>query len=171
FVKHCTGCRGKPFRLYKFRTMPVNAEEDTGPVVSSTGDQRVSGVCRLLRRTALDELPQLGSILMGDMSFVGPRPLRSVVEIENIQQIPGYARRYNTPPGLAGLAQICGSNLTPPRNKLRYETIYARHASVLFDIKLIAIACLLVFYLRWTKDWNGRVPRAWIRFGSRNAAG
>jgi lipopolysaccharide/colanic/teichoic acid biosynthesis glycosyltransferase len=167
FVKHCTGYRGKAFRLYKFRTMPVNAEEETGPIVSGESDQRVDGICRLLRKTALDELPQLVSILKGDMSFVGPRPLRSVVEIENIRVIPGYARRFNTPPGLAGLAQICGSNLTPPRDKLRYETIYARHAGVLFDIKLIAIAFLLVFYLRWTKNWDGRVPRDWVRFGSK----
>jgi lipopolysaccharide/colanic/teichoic acid biosynthesis glycosyltransferase len=168
FVKHCTGYRGKAFRLYKFRTMQVNAEEETGPVVSGESDQRVNGICWLLRKTALDELPQLVSILVGDMSFVGPRPLRSVVEIDNIQQIPGYVRRFNTPPGLAGLAQVCGSNLTPPRDKLRYETIYARHAGVLFDIKLIAIAFLLVFYLRWTKNWNGHVPRSWVRFGSKS---
>jgi lipopolysaccharide/colanic/teichoic acid biosynthesis glycosyltransferase len=166
FVKHCSGYQGKPFRLYKFRTMKINAEAETGPIASDQQDGRVLGVCRILRKTALDELPQLLNILVGEMSFVGPRPLRSVVEAENIHQIPGYTYRYNTLPGLAGLAQICGDNLMPSRNKLRYERIYAQHAGVLFDIKLVAIACLIVFYLRWTKDWDGRIPRAWIRFGS-----
>jgi lipopolysaccharide/colanic/teichoic acid biosynthesis glycosyltransferase len=166
FVKHCSGYQGKPFRLYKFRTMTINAEAETGPIVSNEQDGRVLGVCRILRKTALDELPQLINILVGEMSFVGPRPLRSVVEVENIHHIPGYTYRYNTLPGLAGLAQICGDNLMPSRDKLRYERVYAQHAGVLFDIKLVVIACLIVFYLRWTKDWDGRIPRAWIRFGS-----
>jgi len=166
FIKHCAGYQGKPFRLYKFRTMRINAEFDTGPIVSQGQDQRVIGVSKILRKTALDELPQLINILVGEMSFVGPRPLRSVVEIEYIEQIPGYTQRYNSLPGLAGLAQICGDNLMPSRDKLRYERVYTKHAGVLFDIKLFLIACLLVFYLRWTKDWDGRIPRHWIRFGS-----
>jgi lipopolysaccharide/colanic/teichoic acid biosynthesis glycosyltransferase len=166
FVKYCNGYQGKPFRLFKFRTMKINAEAETGPIASEEQDGRVLGACRILRKTALDELPQLVNILMGEMSFVGPRPLRSVVEVENIHQIPGYTYRYNTLPGLAGLAQICGDNLMPSRDKLRYERVYAQHAGVLFDIKLVVIACLIVFYLRWTKEWDGRIPRAWIRFGS-----
>lgn len=166
FIKHCSGYQGKPFRLYKFRTMKINAEFETGPIVSAGADQRVKGISKILRKTALDELPQLINILAGEMSFVGPRPLRSVVEIKNIQQIPGYTERYNSLPGLAGLAQICGDNMLPSRDKLRYERIYTRHAGVLFDIKLILIACLIVFYLRWKKDWDGRIPRGWIRYGS-----
>jgi lipopolysaccharide/colanic/teichoic acid biosynthesis glycosyltransferase len=165
FIKHCTGLRGKPFRLYKFRTMKINAEMATGPVSAAERDQRILRGCRLLRETALDELPQLVNILLGEMSFVGPRPLRSVVEIENLHQIPGYAKRYDTRPGLAGLAQVCGSSQTPSRDKLRYEIMYANHANLLFDIKLIVIACLIVFYLRWKKDWDGRIPRAWLRTG------
>jgi lipopolysaccharide/colanic/teichoic acid biosynthesis glycosyltransferase len=146
--------------------MKINAEADTGPIASDARDSRVLKVGRVLRKTALDELPQLINILVGEMSFVGPRPLRSVVEVENIHQIPGYTHRYNTLPGLAGLAQICGDNLLPSRDKLRYERVYAQHAGVLFDIKLVVIACLIVFYLRWKKDWDGRIPRSWIRFWS-----
>jgi lipopolysaccharide/colanic/teichoic acid biosynthesis glycosyltransferase len=165
FIKHSTGFRGKPFRLYKFRTMKTNAETKTGPVTSDKVDGRVLRGCIFLRQTALDELPQLANILAGEMSFVGPRPLRSVVEIENIQRIPGYLQRYDTLPGLAGLAQVCGSNQTPSRDKLRYEIVYAENASLLFDLKLIIIAVLIVFYLRWKKDWDGRIPRSWIRLG------
>ncbi|MEN8241519.1 MAG: sugar transferase [Chloroflexota bacterium] len=166
FIKHCSGYQGRPFRLYKFRTMKINAEVETGPIVSQGQDQRVKGISKILRKTALDELPQLINILLGEMSFVGPRPLRSVVEIKNIQNIPGYTQRYNSLPGLAGLAQICGDNLLPSRDKLRYERVYTEHAGVLFDIKLFLIACLVVFVLRWKKDWDGRIPRRWIRFGS-----
>jgi lipopolysaccharide/colanic/teichoic acid biosynthesis glycosyltransferase len=167
FVKHCTGFQGKPFQLYKFRTMKTNAESKTGPVSAGKRDGRVLRGCKILRQTALDELPQLVNILTGEMSFVGPRPLRSVVEIENLLQIPGYAQRFNTLPGLAGLAQVCGSSQTPARNKLRYEILYAQNASLLLDIKLISIACLLVFNLRWKKDWDGRIPRAWLRAGNK----
>jgi lipopolysaccharide/colanic/teichoic acid biosynthesis glycosyltransferase len=165
FVKHCSGYQGKPFRLYKFRTMMINAEVDTGPIVSDEKDSRVLKVGKILRKTALDELPQLVNILVGEMSFVGPRPLRSVVEVENVYQIPGYTYRFNILPGLAGLAQICGDNMLPSRDKLRYERVYAQNVSVLFDLKIVVIAFLTVLYLRWKKDWDGRVPRSWIRFG------
>jgi lipopolysaccharide/colanic/teichoic acid biosynthesis glycosyltransferase len=117
-----------------------------------------------LRKTALDELPQLLNILGGEMSFVGPRPFRTIVDIENFNDIPGYAARYDVLPGLSGLAQIAGDYYLPSRDKLRYERIYAGHTSLGFDIKLIFLAFVLVFWLRWKKDWDGRVPRAWIRW-------
>jgi lipopolysaccharide/colanic/teichoic acid biosynthesis glycosyltransferase len=164
FIKNCVGYQGDNFRLLKFRTMRLGAEVDTGPIASNQQDQRVHLIGHLLRKTALDELPQLLNILGGEMSFVGPRPLRTVVEVEYLKEIPGYAARYDVLPGLSGLAQIAGDYYLPSRDKLRYERIYAEHVSLGFDIKLIVLAFLLVFWLRWKKDWNGRVPRAWIRW-------
>jgi lipopolysaccharide/colanic/teichoic acid biosynthesis glycosyltransferase len=146
---------------------------DTGPIASNQQDQRVHVIGHFLRKTALDELPQLLNILFGEMSFVGPRPLRTVVEVEYLKEIPGYAARYDVLPGLSGLAQIAGDYYLPSRDKLRYERIYAQHVGLGFDIKLILLAFVLVFWLRWKKDWNGRVPRAWIRWtpGSKNKIG
>jgi lipopolysaccharide/colanic/teichoic acid biosynthesis glycosyltransferase len=164
FIKNCVGYKGENFRLLKFRTMRLGAEVDTGPIASSQQDQRVHVIGHLLRKTALDELPQLVNILCGEMSFVGPRPLRTVVEVEYLKEIPGYAARYDALPGLSGLAQIAGNYYLPSRDKLRYERIYAEHVSLGFDIKLILLAFILVFWLRWKKNWNGRVPRAWIRW-------
>jgi lipopolysaccharide/colanic/teichoic acid biosynthesis glycosyltransferase len=164
FIKNCVGYQGNNFRLLKFRTMKLGAESDTGPIASNQQDQRVHVIGQLLRKTALDELPQLLNILGGQMSFVGPRPLRTVVEVEYLKDIPGYAARYDVLPGLSGLAQIAGDYYLPSRDKLRYERIYADHVSLGFDIKLIVLAFVLVFWLRWIKDWDGRVPRAWIRW-------
>jgi lipopolysaccharide/colanic/teichoic acid biosynthesis glycosyltransferase len=164
FIKNCGGYQGENFRLLKFRTMRLGAEKETGPIASKEQDQRVHGFGLILRKTALDELPQLLNILRGEMSFVGPRPLRTVVEAEYLKTIPGYAARYNVLPGLSGLAQIAGDYYLPSRDKLRYERIYANHSSLGFDIKLILLAFVLVFWLRWQKDWDGRVPRSWIRW-------
>lgn len=164
FIKNCVGYQGENFRLLKFRTMRLGAEKETGPIASKEQDQRVHRFGLVLRKTALDELPQLLNILRGEMSFVGPRPLRTVVEVEYLIEIPGYAARYNVLPGLSGLAQIAGDYYLPSRDKLRYERIYANHATLGFDIKLILLAFLLVFWLRWKKDWDGRIPRSWIRW-------
>lgn len=164
FIKNSVGLCGVNFRQYKFRTMVLDAEGETGPILARQTDERVLWLGRLLRKTALDELPQLINILRGEMSFVGPRPQRTVLVAAYLDQIPNYALRHRVLPGIAGLAQIAGDYYTPARNKLRYDLLYARHASLCFDIKLIALACLIVFWLRWKKVTVGRVPRSWIKF-------
>ncbi|MCK4961598.1 MAG: sugar transferase, partial [Anaerolineales bacterium] len=118
-------------------------------------------------KTALDELPQLLNILRGDMSFVGPRPQRTVIVHAYLKEMPEFAERHRIRPGISGLAQVAGSYYITPRQKLRYDRLYGRYASLGFDIKLIMLAFLLVFWLRWRKDWNGRLPRRWLRFGIR----
>jgi lipopolysaccharide/colanic/teichoic acid biosynthesis glycosyltransferase len=165
FIKNSVGYRGDNFRLLKFRTMKKDAEKETGPISSNESDQRIHRIGQFLRKTALDELPQLVNILRGEMSFVGPRPTRTVVVVENLKEIPDYAARYDVLPGLSGLAQIAGDYHLPSRDKLRYERIYANHSNLGFDIKLIFLAFVLVFWLRWKKDWDGQVPRAWIKWG------
>jgi lipopolysaccharide/colanic/teichoic acid biosynthesis glycosyltransferase len=166
FVKNSVGKDGMNYCQWKFRTMVKNAEEATGPIVSNRSDERVLIVGRFLRRTALDELPQLVNILLGEMSFVGPRPQRTVVVHGYLQTMPEYADRHRVAPGLSGLAQVAGKPYRTPRQKLRYDRIYAQHASLGFDLKLLVLAFAIVFWLRWTPNWKGSIPRSWLRWGT-----
>jgi lipopolysaccharide/colanic/teichoic acid biosynthesis glycosyltransferase len=162
FVKNSVGLRGRNFRQLKFRTMVWGAEDQTGPVWAAEQDSRVLGIGRFLRKTALDELPQLWNILCGDMSFVGPRPQRTVLVATYLERMPQYALRHVVRPGLSGLAQVAGHYYLTPRQKLRYDLLYVNDATVCFDFRLLAIAFLLVFWLRWSPNWGGRLPRSWL---------
>jgi lipopolysaccharide/colanic/teichoic acid biosynthesis glycosyltransferase len=138
------------------------AETESGPVWSEVADQRVLRIGTLLRKTALDELPQLVNILAGQMSVVGPRPQRTVLVAEYLRPLPGYADRHRLSPGLAGLAQVAGHYYITPRQKLRFDRLYLAHAGLGFDLKLLAIAFCVVFWLRWRAGWTGRLPRSWL---------
>ena len=166
FVKNSVGKGGVNFHQYKLRTMVHGAEDTTGPVLASEEDQRVLGIGRFLRKTALDELPQLLNIMLGEMSFVGPRPQRTVLVQGYLREIPEYAQRHRVLPGLSGLAQVAGDYYLTPRQKLRFDRLYIEYTSLGFDLKLIALAFLITFWFRWQKDWEGRLPRSWLRFGS-----
>jgi lipopolysaccharide/colanic/teichoic acid biosynthesis glycosyltransferase len=120
----------------------------------------------LLRKTALDELPQLLNILLGEMSFVGPRPQRTVLVQGYLSELPEYAQRHRVLPGLAGLAQVAGDYYLTPRQKLRFDRLYIEYTSLGFDLKLITLAFLITFWYRWQKGWDGRLPRWLLRFGS-----
>jgi lipopolysaccharide/colanic/teichoic acid biosynthesis glycosyltransferase len=162
FVKNSVGKGGINFHQFKLRTMVRSAEASTGPVMASDDDTRALRFGRFLRKAALDELPQLFNILRGDMSFVGPRPQRTVLVYEYLKTMPEFAERHRVLPGLAGLAQVAGSYHITPRQKLRYDRIYARHASLGFDLKLVFLAFGLVFYLRWKPGGADRIPRNWL---------
>jgi lipopolysaccharide/colanic/teichoic acid biosynthesis glycosyltransferase len=162
FIKNSVGKGGPNFHQFKFRTMVSGAEVDTGPIPARESDSRVLRSGKFLRKTALDELPQLFNIFKGEMSFVGPRPQRTVLVYLYLRDLPGFAERHAVLPGLAGLAQVAGNYFATPLQKLRYDRIYARHASLGFDLKLLAIAFALVFWLRWRKDWDGKIPRSWL---------
>jgi lipopolysaccharide/colanic/teichoic acid biosynthesis glycosyltransferase len=168
FVKNSVGAGGRNFRQWKLRTMVRGAEAESGPVWSERADQRVLRVGAVLRKTALDELPQLVNILSGQMSLVGPRPQRTVLVAEYLHPLPGYADRHRLPPGLAGLAQVAGHYYITPRQKLRFDRLYLEHAGLGFDLRLILIAFAVVFWLRWRPGWRGRLPRAWLH-GRRRA--
>lgn len=129
--------RNRVFKIYKFRTMRVDAEDETGPVISGENDPRVTKVGAFLRKYRVDELPQLFNVLVGDMSFVGPRSERPYFVDQFSKEIPGYAHRSNVKAGLTGFAQVFGSYDTTPEDKLRYDLIYIRNYSLLLDIKLI----------------------------------
>jgi lipopolysaccharide/colanic/teichoic acid biosynthesis glycosyltransferase len=167
FVKNSVGKGGENFRQFKFRSMLRGAEEVTGPVLASEGDKRVLIAGRFLRKTALDELPQLVNILRGEMSFVGPRPQRTVLVYQYLVALPQYTERHQVAPGLAGLAQVAGDYYLTPRQKLRFDCLYIRHISLGFDLKLVLLAFSIAFWFRWQPGWNGRLPRKLVRLGSR----
>jgi sugar transferase (PEP-CTERM system associated) len=130
---------GRVFRILKLRTMTQNAERH-GAVWAQVGDPRVTKVGRFLRRTRLDELPQLINILKGDMSFVGPRPERPEFVAELATKLPLYNERHLVRAGLTGWAQInypYGASLDDARSKLSYDLYYVKNFSVLFDVLII----------------------------------
>lgn len=127
----------KSYNIYKFRTMHIDAESETGPVISGKQDPRVTLVGRILRRSKIDELPQLFNVLAGDMSIVGPRSERPFFVEQFVKEIPGYQQRFKVKAGITGYAQVAGSYDTSPDDKLRYDLLYIKNYSILLDIKLI----------------------------------
>jgi lipopolysaccharide/colanic/teichoic acid biosynthesis glycosyltransferase len=166
FIKNAVTKGGNNFHQFKFRTMVLGAEVETGPVQAKRADARVLLSGRFLRKTALDELPQLINILRSEMSFVGPRPHRTVLVRGYLEVLPEFAERHRILPGLAGLAQVAGDYYLTPRQKLRFDRLYIRYRSLGFDLKLIMLAFLITFWYRWQDDWNGRLPRSLMRFGT-----
>ncbi len=131
------GKDGKPFTIYKLRSMREDSESLTGVQWSQPGDTRVTTVGRWLRKTHIDELPQLWNVLCGDMSLIGPRPERPEFMPTLELAIPLYNERLRLRPGLTGFAQIQlppDSDLDSVRTKLAYDLYYVRHMSFLFDI-------------------------------------
>jgi exopolysaccharide biosynthesis polyprenyl glycosylphosphotransferase len=131
------GERMRLFRIVKFRSMRPDAEAATGPVLSSAGDPRVTPWGRFMRATRLDELPQLWNVLLGDMSFVGPRPERPEFVSAFVSELPCYRVRFQVKPGLTGLAQIHGRYLSTAENKLRYDLAYVYHQSLWLDVVIV----------------------------------
>ncbi len=134
------GQHGRVFTVHKFRSMQQDAETKTGPVWAATNDQRVTSIGRFLRRTRLDELPQLWNVLVGDMSLVGPRPERPEFVQQLTEQIPFYGQRHVIRPGLTGWAQVrytYGASVEDAIEKLQYELFYIKHMSISFDLVII----------------------------------
>lgn len=149
FIKTCVGKTGKSFRQLKFRTMIKNAETKTGPILARNTDPRFLRIGNMLRKTALDELPQLLNILKGDMSFVGPRPQRTILVQRYLRDIPRYALRHAVKPGLTGIAQLYGHYYVTPRQKLRFDLIYLRKRGFWFDLKLFISSFMISFGGGW----------------------
>lgn len=133
------------FLIYKFRTMVVDAEKLSGPVLASENDPRIFPVGRLLRATRMDELPQILNILKGDMSVVGPRPERPELAAEIEQEIPEFAYRLKVKAGLTGYAQVYGKYNTTAYDKLKLDLMYIRQYSLLLDLKLIILTPKIMF--------------------------
>jgi lipopolysaccharide/colanic/teichoic acid biosynthesis glycosyltransferase len=168
------GRGGREFGVLKFRTMVPDADARFGPLQAREGDARVTRAGRWLRATAMDELPQLWNIFVGEMSFVGPRALRPA-EIEagaasagamSLFEIPGARARLAVRPGLTGLAQVCAPRDLPRRGKFRYDRLYVRRESLRLDFSLI----LRSFWITVTGSWERqRRPRLSVRRRGRDA--
>jgi exopolysaccharide biosynthesis polyprenyl glycosylphosphotransferase len=125
------------FSVRKLRTMRPNAESATGEVLAQPNDPRLTPVGGFLRRTRLDEIPQLINVLEGTMSLVGPRPERPSFVDRFVQEIPGYAERFSMPPGLTGLAQVSGHYHSTAENKLRHDLAYIANWSLWLDLSIL----------------------------------
>jgi lipopolysaccharide/colanic/teichoic acid biosynthesis glycosyltransferase len=158
YTQERVGLRGTVFDALKFRSMRPDAEAVVGAVQAVEDDPRVTRIGRLMRATAMDELPQLWNIFRGDMSFVGPRALRpgevegSGGAVVHMEAIPGYAARIAVRPGLTGIAQIYAPRDVPRRQKFRYDRLYVRRQSMLLDLRLI----LLSFWISFRGTWESR---------------
>jgi lipopolysaccharide/colanic/teichoic acid biosynthesis glycosyltransferase len=159
YTQDRVGRGGRRFLAMKFRSMRPDAEALSGPVQASEHDPRVTRIGRWMRKTAMDELPQLWNIFRGDMSFVGPRALRpGEIEAETdgrlvaLEDVPGFEHRIRVRPGLTGLAQIYARRDIPRRHKFRYDRIYVERGSWLLDARLI----LLSFWISFLGTWEAR---------------
>ena len=148
------GKNKKVFKVYKFRTMIPDAEKITGAVWSTKDDPRITKIGHLLRKTALDEIPQLLNIIKGEMSFVGPRAERPELHDEFVKTIPEFDERLKVTPGLSGLAQINGSYDLDPSEKIKYDIEYIKKMSLLFDIRIIILSVFNSILARWDSPDN-----------------
>jgi exopolysaccharide biosynthesis polyprenyl glycosylphosphotransferase len=130
------GMHGKYFQLLKLRTMEMDAEKE-GPRWAGTNDPRVTRMGRFLRRTRMDEIPQLINVLKGDMSMIGPRPERPIFTDLFNEKTPGFTKRLAIKPGLTGWAQVNGGYEMSPEEKLAYDLDYIRNRSYILDIKIL----------------------------------
>ncbi len=134
------GLGGKPFDVLKFRSMRADAEKDGKPQWAQAGDARVTTVGRLMRLTRIDELPQLITVLAGNMSLVGPRPERPYFVEQLVEQIPFYGARHSVKPGVTGWAQVrhhYGASVEDSSDKLQYDLYYVKNHTLFFDILVL----------------------------------
>jgi lipopolysaccharide/colanic/teichoic acid biosynthesis glycosyltransferase len=156
YAQERVGKGGRIFKALKFRSMIRDAEKETGPVQAVENDPRVTKIGRILRKTAMDELPQLWNIFRGDMSFVGPRALRpkekevhGTDEQMNIEDVPGYHERLKIRPGLTGISQVYLPSDAPRWKKFEYDIRYIHEQSFLLDLKLIFLSFWITFRGKW----------------------
>lgn len=145
FRQERVGKGGERFTSWKFRSMAPRRQRGGAPKQAELEEHRVTRLGRLLRATALDELPQLWNILRGEMSFVGPRALvpeereaNGGGDLVRLEELPGYEERHSVRPGLTGLAQVRAPRDLPHRQKFRYDLLYVRERTLWLDLKLIA---------------------------------
>ena len=159
FRQERVGLGGRSFMVLKFRSMRPDGEAGVGAIQAIENDPRVTRIGRIMRATAMDELPQLWNILRGDMSFVGPRALRpGEIEagrngrFERLEDVPGFATRISVRPGLTGIAQVYAPRDVPRRQKFRYDRIYVRKRSWWLDVRLILVS----FWISVQGTWEAR---------------
>lgn len=141
------GWHGKPFNIYKFRSMNINAEEN-GPALSSENDPRITPFGKFIRKTRIDELPQFLNVLIGDMSIVGPRPERQFYIDQIVKQAPHYMHLLKVRPGITSWGQVkygYAENVEQMVERLKYDVIYIENMSLLLDFKILVYTVLIIF--------------------------
>lgn len=142
---------GKPFMMFKFRTMQVDAEADGRAVWAAKSDPRVTSIGRIMRRTRLDELPQLFNVLRGDMNIVGPRPERPTIFADLRRTIPEYPMRQRVKPGITGWAQInqaYDACVEDVRRKVQYDLEYMKRQSLAHDLRIMTMTLPVMIFRR-----------------------
>jgi len=158
YAQQRSGLQGKPFTAWKFRSMVADADRG-GAHQAIAGDARVTRAGRVLRATALDEVPQLWNILRGDMSVVGPRALRpgeieagaGAGRAEPLEAVPGFEVRSAVRPGLTGIAQIYARRDLPRRQKFRYDRLYLHRQSMALDVRLVLLSLTITLLGSWER--------------------
>ncbi|MGM0138622.1 hypothetical protein IGI65_001065 [Enterococcus sp. DIV0755b] len=147
FKQERIGLQGKTFEIYKFRTMCVGAENiGDGLTVKSDTDNRITKVGKFLRRTSLDELPQLINIVKGEMSFVGPRPPVTYFPYKSYKNYPDWAKkRFEVRPGVTGFSQCTVRNSVPWDERIVLDNKYVERVSIQFDLKIFMMTLIKVF--------------------------
>lgn len=151
YTQERVGYRGRMFRLWKFRSMVLDAEKYSGPVWAGKNDIRITRVGSFMRKMRLDELPQIYNILRGDMSIVGPRPERAFFVEQLKKKIPYYSLRLKVKPGLTGWAQVKHNydrSLDDVREKLKYDLYYIENMSLSMDFKILLATVYVVFGMK-----------------------
>jgi len=142
FHQKRVGLDGSAFEIIKFRTMVLNAESETGPVWAQSGDDRCTGIGRILRQVRLDELPQFWNVLKGEMSIVGPRPERPEFIHKFRERYPQYNLRHKMKAGITGWAQVNGfRGNTSWETRLAHDMYYIEHWSLWLDMKIMLLTC------------------------------
>ena len=156
YIQERVGKNGVIFQGLKFRSMNTGAEDGIGPVQAKDNDPRVTRIGRFLRKTAMDELPQLWNIFKGEMSFVGPRALRpeeselnDSARTRSVFEIPGFQKRASIKPGLTGAAQVLASRKLTREDKFKYDLWYVDNMNFWLDLKLILKSLLRTFEAKW----------------------
>ena len=140
YTQERVGLNGKIFRIYKMRTMTVDAEKYTGAVWAQEDDPRLIPLGKFIRRAHLDELPQFVNVLRGEMSIVGPRPERPVFVKQLSKEIPCYTKRLSVKPGITGLAQVVhkyDETIKDVKKKVKYDLLYIREMCLMVDIRIL----------------------------------
>ena len=144
YIQERVGLNGKRFKIYKLRSMYSDAEKD-GYQWAMKNDDRITKVGYYIRKTRIDELPQLVNILKGDMAFIGPRPERPEFIKEFLQDIPDFNDRLVIKPGITGWAQVNGGYELTPKEKLEYDKYYIEHESLYLDVLILLKTIQVVF--------------------------
>lgn len=149
FSQERVGKNGQAYRVHKFRSMIVNAERYSGPVWAGEDDPRITRIGNILRKTRIDEIPQLWNVMKGEMSFVGPRPERAHFVRQLEKKIPYYRERLTVKPGLTGWAQVCygyGANEDDAKEKLNYDLFYIKNLSIPMDLMIVLRTVKIVLF-------------------------